>query len=60
MNARRKPQDTTPRVKRKRPLVTLSLSPEARAQLEELSAKAGQPASRLVERWIRAAYGRAC
>ncbi len=50
--------DTTPRVQRKRPLKTISLSTEAIDQLAALSKRSGMPESRLVEQWIHAAFKR--
>ena len=46
---------TTPRAARRRPLVTLSLSPEARTRLDELARRLGLSASATVERLVREA-----
>ena len=46
---------TTPRAARRRPLVTLSLSPEARARLTDLATRLGLSASATVERLVREA-----
>lgn len=46
---------TTPNESRKRPMVTLTLSPEALAKLDELAAARGQTRSGAVEEMIRRA-----
>ncbi len=46
---------TTPRAARKRPLGTLSLSPEAWARLDELARRTGTTRSGAVEARVRAA-----
>ena len=43
---------TTPNAKRPRPMVTLTLSPEALAKLDELAAKRGQSRSGAVEAMV--------
>jgi predicted transcriptional regulator len=44
---------TTPNGRRKRPMVTLTLSPEALARLDDLAAERGQTRSGAVEALIR-------
>jgi hypothetical protein len=44
---------TTPNARRTRPMVTLTLSPEALARLDELRAERGQTRSGAVEALIR-------
>lgn len=46
---------TTPNAARKRPMVTLTLSPKALARLDELAATRGQTRSGAVEAMIRRA-----
>lgn len=47
--------DTTPRAARKRPLMTITLSPAARLRLEEMSKRSGVAASRIIEELVEAA-----
>lgn len=42
-------------VARKRPALNLSLSPEARARLDEMASRTGLPVSRLIDEWARTA-----
>ena len=49
---------TTPRAARKRPLVTLSLSPEAIAILDAIAERTGTTRSAVVERLAREAERR--
>jgi hypothetical protein len=44
---------TTPNAKRSRPMVTLTLSPEALARLEAIATERGQTKSGAVEQLIR-------
>jgi metal-responsive CopG/Arc/MetJ family transcriptional regulator len=46
---------TTPNAKRTRPMVTLTLSPEALARLDAIAAERGQSRSGAVEALVRAA-----
>jgi predicted transcriptional regulator len=50
---------TTPNERRKRPMVTLTLSPEALARLDALAAERGQSRSGAVEQLVRNASLRA-
>ena len=50
---------TTPNGKRKRPMVTLTLSPEALARLDALATERGQTRSGAVEQLVRNARVRA-
>lgn len=55
MTASRSGTATTPNTKRKRPMVMLTLSPEAIAKLDELAAARGETRSGAVEGMIRRA-----
>lgn len=46
---------TTPNAKRSRPMVTITLSPEALARLDEIARERGQSRSGAVEQLIRRA-----
>lgn len=48
-------RDTTPNARRKRPMVTLTLSPEALARLDAIASERGQSRSGAVEQLIRRA-----
>lgn len=50
---RRSGTPTTPNVSRKRPMVTLTLSPEALARLDAIAAERGQSRSGAVEQLVR-------
>ncbi len=50
---------TTPNAQRKPPMVTLTLSPEALARLDEIAAERGQSRSGAIEALIRNARVRA-